>query len=61
MRVTDRAKSKAEELAGVARERIGDVTDNERLRAEGAQQQSAARAGQAGKQEGGEDVRDATR
>ncbi|TDB71958.1 CsbD family protein [Micromonospora sp. KC723] len=61
MSVSDRAKS--EELAGVAKQRIGDVTDNERLRAEGVQQQSAARAQRAGEHvtEAGEGVREATR
>ncbi|SCL31399.1 CsbD-like [Micromonospora rhizosphaerae] len=46
MSFTDKAKSKAQEMAGVAKQRIGDATDNERLRAEGASQQSAARAQQ---------------
>ena len=36
MSFTDKAKSRAQELAGAAKERIGDATDNERLRAEGA-------------------------
>ncbi|MGC5020193.1 CsbD family protein [Micromonospora sp. DT47] len=53
MSFTDKAKSKAQELTGVAKERIGDVTDNERMRAEGANEQSAARAQQA-KEAGGE-------
>ncbi|MFE9692180.1 CsbD family protein [Micromonospora sp. NPDC005806] len=46
MSFTDKAKNKAQELSGVAKERIGDVTDNERLRAEGASEQSTARARQ---------------
>ncbi|MGR6319547.1 CsbD family protein [Micromonospora soli] len=46
MSFTDKAKSKAQELSGVAKERIGDVTDNERLRAEGASEQNMARARQ---------------
>jgi uncharacterized protein YjbJ (UPF0337 family) len=56
MGFTDKAKSKAQELTGAAKERIGDVTDNERMRAEGAAQQSQARARQAG-----EDVKQAGR
>ncbi|MET8835482.1 CsbD family protein [Micromonospora sp. NPDC004540] len=48
MSFTDKAKSRAQEMAGMAKERIGNATDNERLRAEGANEQSAARARQAG-------------
>ena len=44
MSFTDKAKNKVEQLAGAAKERIGDVTDNERMRGEGATQQSDARA-----------------
>ncbi|MGB2570147.1 CsbD family protein [Micromonospora citrea] len=63
MSFTDKAKSKAQELTGVAKERIGNATDNERLRAEGAQERSGARARQAGEhvKEAGKDVRDAMR
>lgn len=59
MSFTDKAKSKAQELTGVAKERIGDVTDNERMRAEGATEQSQARARQGGEhvKEAGRDVR----
>lgn len=46
MSFTDKAKGKAEELTGAAKERIGDATDNERMRAEGATQQREARAKQ---------------
>ncbi|MFJ8579817.1 CsbD family protein [Micromonospora sp. NPDC093277] len=61
MGFTDKAKSKAQEMSGMAKERIGDVTDNERLRAEGASEQSGARAQQAGQhaKQAGRDVRDA--
>lgn len=61
MSFTDKAKSKAQEMSGMAKERIGDVTDNERLRAEGANEQSAARAQQGGEKvkQGGRDVKDA--
>ncbi|WP_089154011.1 CsbD family protein [Micromonospora sp. NBS 11-29] len=61
MSFTDKAKSKAQEMSGMAKERIGDVTDNERLRAEGANEQSAARTRQAGQnvKQAGRDVKDA--
>ncbi|MEU5940902.1 CsbD family protein [Micromonospora sp. NPDC047548] len=63
MNFTDKAKNKAQQLTGVAKERIGDVTDNERMRAEGANEQSAARARQAGEnvKNAGRDARDAFR
>ncbi|NYF58959.1 CsbD family protein [Micromonospora purpureochromogenes] len=48
MSLTEKAKNKAQQLAGVAKERIGDVTDNEPLRGEGATDQSTARARQTG-------------
>ncbi|WP_203995694.1 CsbD family protein [Micromonospora lutea] len=56
MSFTDKAKNKVEELGAAAKERIGDMTDNDRMRAEGANQQSGARARQAG-----EKVKDAGR
>ncbi|NGM15976.1 CsbD family protein [Verrucosispora sp. WMMA2044] len=61
MSFTDKAKNKVEELSGAARERIGDMTDNERMRAEGASQQSDARARQAGEnvKEAGRNTKDA--
>ncbi|MGK5672120.1 CsbD family protein [Micromonospora sp. URMC 106] len=61
MSFTDKAKNKVEQLTGAAKERIGDVTDNERLRGEGATQQSDARARQAGEHAtyAGRDVKDA--
>lgn len=52
MNFTDKAK----EMTGLAKERIGDATDNERLRAEGASEQRDARARQ---KEAGRDVRGA--
>ncbi|MFJ6197998.1 CsbD family protein [Micromonospora sp. NPDC092111] len=63
MSFTDKAKNKAQELSGVAKERIGDVTDNERMRAEGSTEQSSARARQAGEhaKDAGRDVKDAMR
>ncbi|SCF10325.1 CsbD-like [Micromonospora viridifaciens] len=59
MSFTDKAKAKAQEMTGLAKERIGDATDNERMRAEGASEQTAARARQAGQnvKEAGRDVR----
>ncbi|SCL72670.1 Uncharacterized conserved protein YjbJ, UPF0337 family [Micromonospora citrea] len=61
MSFTDKAKNKVEQLTGAAKERIGDATDNERLRGEGAAQQQDARARQAGEhvKDAGRDVRDA--
>ncbi|MEU5949165.1 CsbD family protein [Micromonospora sp. NPDC047465] len=61
MSFTDKAKNKVEQLTGAAKERIGDVTDNERMRGEGATQQSDARARQAGERikEAGRDAKDA--
>ncbi|WBB76563.1 CsbD family protein [Micromonospora sp. WMMD1128] len=61
MSFTDKAKNKAQEMTGMAKERIGDATDNERLRAEGASEQSTARAKQAGEnvKQAGRDVKDA--
>ncbi|MBQ1026388.1 CsbD family protein [Micromonospora sp. C95] len=63
MSFTDKAKNKVEELSGAARERIGDMTDNERMRAEGASQQGDARARQAGEnvKEAGRNAKDAFR
>ncbi|MEV4711939.1 CsbD family protein [Micromonospora sp. NPDC049374] len=61
MSFTDKAKNKVEELSGAARERIGDMTDNERMRAEGANQQGDARARQVGEnvKEAGRKAKDA--
>lgn len=58
---TDKAKNKAEELTGAAKERIGEATHNERLRNEGTTQQAEARARQAGEhvKEAGRNARDA--
>ncbi|MCG5464728.1 CsbD family protein [Micromonospora sp. NPDC053740] len=60
MSFTEKAKNKAEQLAGAARERVGDMTDNERMRGEGASQQSDARAKQAGQnvKDAGRNVKD---
>ena len=48
MSFTDKVEHKAEELKGLAKEKIGDATDNERLQAEGAAERAAAKAKQAG-------------
>ena len=48
MSFTDKAKNKAEELTGKAKQGIGDATDNERLQAEGQAQETSANAKQAG-------------
>ncbi|MEU6077313.1 CsbD family protein [Micromonospora sp. NPDC047074] len=61
MSFTDKAKNKVEQLTGAAKERIGDATDNERMRGEGAMQQRDAQARQAGEhaKDAGRDVKDA--
>ncbi|MEU4776004.1 CsbD family protein [Micromonospora sp. NPDC023644] len=61
MGFTDKAKNKVGQLAGAARQRFGGATDNERMRGEGAAQQSDARARQAGEhlKDAGRDVKDA--
>ncbi|MGN9778880.1 CsbD family protein [Micromonospora sp. H33] len=63
MSFADKARSKVDELTGVAKERIGDATHNERMRAEGATQQSDARARQAGEhaKQAGRDVKSAVK
>ncbi|MCG5470828.1 CsbD family protein [Micromonospora sp. LAH09] len=60
MSFAEKAKNKAEQMAGAARERVGDMTDNERMRGEGASQQSDARAKQAGQnvKDAGRNVKD---
>ena len=44
----DKAQHKAEELGGKAKEALGDMTDNERLEAEGRGEQAKANLKQAG-------------
>ncbi|MFI6263579.1 CsbD family protein [Micromonospora sp. NPDC051006] len=63
MSFADKTRNKMEEMTGVAKERIGDMTDNERMRAEGATQQSEARAKKAGEsaKDVGRNARDAFR
>ncbi|MDP9496881.1 MAG: CsbD family protein [Actinomycetota bacterium] len=48
MSFTDKAKNKAEELAGQAKEAAGKATGNEKLEAEGKADQGAANLKQAG-------------
>jgi uncharacterized protein YjbJ (UPF0337 family) len=59
----DKARNKAEELKGTAKEKYGDATDNESLEAEGAAERADARTRQAGEhiKDAGRDVRDAFR
>ncbi|MDG4797761.1 CsbD family protein [Micromonospora sp. WMMD1082] len=61
MSFTDKAKNKVEQLSGAAKERIGDMADNERMRAEGSSEQSDARTRQAGEKvkDAGRDAKDA--
>lgn len=54
MGFTDKAKNEAENVAGKAKEAVGDATDNERLEAEGKGDQTKANVKQAG-----ENVKDA--
>ncbi|GAA5035980.1 CsbD family protein [Terrabacter aeriphilus] len=54
MGIADKAKNAAQDLAGKAKEAIGDATDNERLAAEGQKDQTEASARKAG-----ENVKDA--
>lgn len=49
----DKIKHKAEEAAGKVKEKTGDLTDNERLEAEGKMDQAKAKVKQAG-----DDVKD---
>ena len=44
----DKAKAKAEEVKGAAKEKVGDATDNERMEAEGKGDQMSASAKKAG-------------
>lgn len=48
MGLDDKIGNKAQEAAGKMKEGVGDATDNERLQAEGAKDQAAAKAKQAG-------------
>ncbi len=48
MGLGDKISNKAQEMAGKGKEAFGDATDNEKLQAEGAADQAAAKAKQAG-------------
>jgi uncharacterized protein YjbJ (UPF0337 family) len=63
MGFADKAKDKAEELAGKAKAATGDATDNPDLEAEGRMQESKADLKQAGEnvKDSGDDVADALR
>jgi uncharacterized protein YjbJ (UPF0337 family) len=63
MGLGDKAKDKAEELAGKAKATVGDKTDNPDLEAEGRMQEAKADVKQAGEnvKDSGDDVADALR
>ncbi|EMQ98191.1 CsbD family protein [Paeniglutamicibacter gangotriensis] len=48
MGLDDKIGNKAQEATGKVKEGVGDATDNEKLQAEGAGDQAAAKAKQAG-------------
>jgi uncharacterized protein YjbJ (UPF0337 family) len=63
MGLADKAKDKAEELAGKVKAGVGDATDNPDLEAEGRTQEAKADVKQAGEnvKDSGDDVTDALR
>ena len=63
MGLADKAKDKAEELAGKAKGTVGDKTDNPDLEAEGRTQEAKADVKQAGEnvKDSGDDITDALR
>ena len=63
MGIGDKAKNKAEELAGKGKAAMGDATDNPDLEAEGRMQETKADVKQAGEnvKDSGDDVADALR
>ena len=48
MGLGDKISNKAQEVAGQAKEKLGDATDNEQLQAQGIKDQAAAKAKEAG-------------
>ena len=48
MGLADRAEHKGEEVKGTAKEKVGDLTDDESLQAQGANERDAAKVKQAG-------------
>lgn len=63
MSFADKVHNKADELKGSVKEKFGDLTDDERLQAEGNTERTEARTRQAGEhvKDAGRDVRDAFR
>ncbi|AVT30418.1 MULTISPECIES: CsbD family protein [unclassified Plantactinospora] len=63
MGMGDKIRHKIEEVAGAAKEKTGEATDNDRLRAEGATEQTEANVKQAGDHvvDAARDTRDAFR
>jgi uncharacterized protein YjbJ (UPF0337 family) len=61
MSYEDKVKNQAEEAKGKVKERVGDMTDNERLEAEGMADRAKANAKQAGEhvKDAADDVGDA--
>lgn len=61
MGVEDKAKNAGQDIAGKAKEAVGDVTDNERLQAEGQRDQAEADLKQRGEhlKDAADDVKDA--
>lgn len=59
MSLADKARKKAEELKGRAKEKMGEATKNENMQAKGAADRAEARTRQAREQAGeaGQDVR----
>ncbi|PQZ87302.1 general stress protein CsbD [Arthrobacter sp. MYb227] len=56
MGLGDKISNKAQEAAGAAKEKLGDISGNEKLQAEGLKDQAAAKAKQVG-----ENVKDAAK
>ncbi|MGK2309346.1 CsbD family protein [Cutibacterium sp. V947] len=46
MGLSDKIKSKSDELVGAAKEKIGEVTDNDNLHTEGADQKASGKVDQ---------------
>lgn len=63
MSFVDKAKNKGEELAGKAKEKIGDTTDNQDLKREGQADQAEAGLKQTGEhvKDGAADAKDAVK
>lgn len=61
MGIADKAKNAAEELAGKAKEAVGNLTNNEELEAEGKADQAKADVKNAGEnvKDAGNDIKDA--